>query len=174
MAEDPELKFLSEFTEQIIYRFSENTPRVIKCLEHLSETEIWYSPNESSNSAGTLVLHLCGNITQYIISGLGGEPDKRERDKEFTEKGKLSKEQLKEKLRAVTEKSVELMRKLKYDKLIKFYSIQGSKISGIAALIHVTEHYSYHTGQITLLTKLQKNTDTGFYKGLDLNKRNSE
>lgn len=174
MAEDPELKFLSEFTEQIIYRFSENTPRVIKCLEHLSETEIWYSPNESSNSAGTLVLHLCGNITQYIISGLGGEPDKRERDKEFTEKGKLSKEQLKEKLRAVTEKSVELMRTLKYDKLIKFYSIQGSKISGIAALIHVTEHYSYHTGQITLLTKLQKNTDTGFYKGLDLNKRNSE
>lgn len=174
MAEDPELKFLSEFKEQIIHRFSENTPRVNKCLEHLSETEIWLSPNESSNSAGTLVLHLCGNITQYIISGLGGVPDNRARDKEFTVKWKFSKEQLEEKLKAVTEKSAELIRELNYDKLINLYSIQGSKISGIAALIHVTEHYSYHTGQITLLTKLQKNTDIGFYKGLDLNKRNRE
>lgn len=84
MSAEPARNFLSEFKEQILFRFSENTPRIIKCIEHLSETEIWHSPNESSNSAGTIVLHLCGNITQYIVSGPGGKPDTRKRDEEFS------------------------------------------------------------------------------------------
>lgn len=173
MAQDPELKFLADFKEQILYRFSENTPRVIKCLGILSETETWYSPNESSNSAGNLVMHLCGNITQYVISGLGGEPDNRVREKEFAVEWEYNKSQLKELISTAAGKAIEIIRVLGLEDLTRQYRIQGNNISGIAALIHVTEHYSYHTGQITYLTKLFKNTDTGYYSGLDLNKRNS-
>lgn len=172
MGSSPSDKILAEFKEQILFRFSENTPRVIKCLEFLSETEIWYAPNESSNSAGNLIIHLCGNITQYIISGLGGEQDNRERDKEFNSEHDYNKEALKEKIRNVTGKAYKTISNLGYDDLVNLHNIQGYKISGIAALVHVTEHFSYHTGQITYITKLFKNTDTGYYKGLNLNKRN--
>lgn len=167
-------KFLIEFKDQILFRFRENTPRIQKCLGFLSETELWYSPNGFSNSAGNLILHLCGNITQYIISGIGGEADQRERYKEFTETATLNKKQLLEKLNRIAESACEIMRNIELDGLISQYSIQGNKISGIAAMIHVTEHYSYHTGQIAFITKLLKNTDTGFYEGADLNKRNRE
>lgn len=174
MAASSEEKLLIEFKEQILYRFGENTKRISICMDNLSETEVWYSPNESSNSAGTLILHLCGNITQYIISGLGGEPDIRERDKEFKGLHEYIKERLTEKLKSVTDKASGIILNTGYEQLIKLYSIQGYLISGIAALVHVTEHYSYHTGQITMLTKIQKNTDVGFYSGLDLNRKNRE
>ncbi len=61
--------FQKEFIEQSIYRIDESTKRVIKCLQEIDEGEIWISPNDNSNSIGNLILHLCGNIRQYIISG---------------------------------------------------------------------------------------------------------
>src|SRR5215469_11105270 len=74
--------------------------RMVKCLGQLSEEEIWWRPNAASNSAGNLVLHLCGNVRQWIISGLGGAEDCRERDVEFSEQGPVPREELVSKLRA--------------------------------------------------------------------------
>ena len=74
--------------------FSESVPRLKKCVELLSEAEIWHRPNSHSNSVGNLVLHLCGNVRQWILSGLGREKDSRERQKEFDEKGPVPKAQL--------------------------------------------------------------------------------
>ena len=67
----------------------ENLPHIAECLQHLSEEEIWWRPNSASNSAGNLVLHLCGNVRQWIIAGLGGVEDRRERDREFAEQGPI-------------------------------------------------------------------------------------
>jgi len=64
-------------------------PRIVRCLEELSREQIWWRANPASNSVGNLVLHLTGNVRQWIISGLGGEPDNRQRDQEFTERGPL-------------------------------------------------------------------------------------
>ncbi len=69
--------------------FNESYPRLKKCLAQLSEEEIWHKPNANSNSVGNLVLHLCGNVRQWIISGLGGQADTRQRQKEFDERGPL-------------------------------------------------------------------------------------
>src|SRR5690348_2492933 len=81
--------------------------RIVRCLRLLSEEEIWWRPNNASNAAGNIVLHLCGNIRQWIISGLGGEPDVREREKEFSERGPISRRALVTQLKATVGRSEE-------------------------------------------------------------------
>src|SRR5438876_12015945 len=85
-----ELMLAEAFRKEAVSGFEKYLPRIVRCLELLSEEEIWWRPNEASNSAGNIVLHLCGNVHQWIISGLGGTPDTRERDKEFSERGPIS------------------------------------------------------------------------------------
>ncbi len=58
------------------------------------------------------------------------------------------------------------------EQLLRSYSVQGYEKSGIAIVVHVTEHFSYHTGQIVFQTKMMKDIDTGFYRGKDLNIKN--
>ncbi|MEO8512670.1 MAG: DinB family protein [Ignavibacteria bacterium] len=163
---------LQEFAEQSIYHISLNYPRIETCLGELNEEEVWQKPNSSSNSIGNLILHLCGNITQYILSSLGGMADNRNRDSEFEATGGFSKHELLKKIKYVSESACAVIKDLTEEQLINKYEVQGYTSSGIAIIVHVTEHYSYHTGQITLLTKLLKDIDTGYYKGIDLNKKN--
>src|SRR5690606_27777072 len=86
--------FSEELIGQSIVRMEENTERIEKCLAMLSEDEVWKKPNLSSNSVGNLILHLCGNIRQYIISSLGKAEDTRTRDLEFSATGGFSKKEL--------------------------------------------------------------------------------
>ena len=165
-------KIKKEFIKDCIRHLNEYTRRVKICLDLLSEEQVLQKPNEASNSVANLMLHLCGNMTQYVLSSLGGKADLRERHKEFSAKDGLSKEQLFEKLSAVVHSVIEEIQIHDEESLLKTKTVQGFEKNGIAIILHVTEHYSYHTGQIALLTKLMTNQDLGFYKGLDLNKKN--
>jgi uncharacterized damage-inducible protein DinB len=162
----------AEFISQTIFRMRENTPRIEKCLQLLNEEDIWKKPNEAGNSIGNLILHLCGNITQYVLSSLGNKEDNRIRDEEFSMKGGYTKEQLFKKLTATIEDAVRIMQILDDGELMRIRSVQGFQLSAIGSILHVAEHYSYHTGQIALITKLFINKDLGFYAGYDLNKKN--
>jgi len=166
------MKIESELINQTIFRLNENTPRIEKCLGMLSEEEVWQKPNHNSNAIGNLILHLCGNITQYIISSLGEKEDLRNRDYEFEAQGGLSKSALIKKLNHVVQKASGIISNLDHKKLLHVFSVQGFELTGIGIIIHVVEHYSYHTGQISLYTKLLKNTDLGYYAGHDLNAKN--
>ena len=164
--------FAHEFISQSIIYFRENTPKIEKCLNEMTEDELWRRPNGSSNSTGNIILHLCGNITQYVLSGLGNIPDTRERDKEFSATGVLSKKELFDKLKSVVEQAVSIIRQLTPNQLLQKRSVQGRDLTAIGIIIHVVEHYSYHTGQIIFWTKLMKDKDLGFYSSVDLNKKN--
>ncbi len=164
--------FAEEFKEQSIFRLGENTPRIIKCLNELDEAEIWMWPNSASNSVGNLVLHLCGNIRQYVISSLGGLPDARERDKEFTTRSGYNKAELIELLSATLHEATATIAAANDESLLRKRSVQGFEFTGIGIIIHVVEHYSYHTGQIAFWTKLLKDKDLSFYAGFDLNAKN--
>ncbi len=153
----------TEFIKQSVEFMNQNLPRIRKCLIEISEEELWKRPNEQSNSIGNLIIHLCGNITQYIHSGLGNEPDIRERDLEFNRTGGLTRDELYTKIEAVTHLAIKIMEKLPEKQALKKREIQGFKMSGIGIIIHVTEHYSYHVGQITFYTKLMKNIDLAYY-----------
>jgi uncharacterized damage-inducible protein DinB len=165
-------ELIKEFTEQSLHRIDKNTPRITKCINELDENDIWRRPNNSSNSVGNIILHLCGNITQYIISSLGEAEDLRERDKEFSANGGYSKSGLIEKLTTTVEKAKRIIQTMDKDSLLRKRQVQGFEYSGMGIIIHVTEHYSYHTGQIAFWTKLLKDKDLGFYAGINLNKKN--
>jgi len=161
-----------ELISQAIYRNGLNLQRIIKCVDLLTEDELWQHPNGSSNSIGNLILHLNGNITQYIISALGNSPDLRERDLEFSSNSTLKAAELKDLITLTINNAAGVMEDVDAAELTRIYEVQGHVMSGIAIIIHVTEHLSYHTGQIVFLTKLLKDVDLGFYKGMDLNKKN--
>lgn len=162
----------TEIKANIILRLNENLPRIEKCLSQLSEGEVWHKPNENLNSIANLILHLCGNITQYIIASIGGEEDKRQRDEEFSSSGTYTKTELLEKITEVVKTSSVVIDKMTSADLMKVRSVQGFTYTGIANLIHVAEHFSYHTGQIAFITKQLKNKDLGFYANMDLNIKN--
>jgi uncharacterized damage-inducible protein DinB len=137
-------------------------PRIVSCLEQLSPEQIWWRANEASNSAGNLVLHLTGNVRQWIISGLGGAPDVRQRDREFSERGSLPRRVLVSRLRKTVEEACRVLRKLSPEDLARVYTIQKFRVTGREAAFHVAEHFSHHAGQIILLTKMLTGNDLKF------------
>lgn len=141
---------------------NQNLPNIIKCLQQLSEEEIWWRPNPASNSAGNLVLHLCGNVRQWILSGLGGAEDRRERDREFAEPGPIPRDVLVRQLRRTVRDACRVLAHLSDDSLSRKYKIQGYRVTGLDAAFHVAEHFGYHTGQIVYITKLKRAQDLRF------------
>ncbi len=163
------MDFYSLFIQEINRRlFKESFPRLRQCLNELSEEEIWYKPNENSNSVGNLSLHLMGNARQWVISGLGKEADVRTRQQEFDEKGPIPTATLLQQLDALEEELTACITSIPQGKLLETHDVQGFKENGIAILVHVVEHFSYHVGQITYFVKAKKNIDTAYYGGLDL------
>lgn len=154
---------------EVRYRmYDECLPRILKCLEQLNEEQIWWRPNESSNSIGNLVLHLCGNVRQWIYAGLGRNEDMRNRSAEFDERMMINKEELKQKLNSTMELIHPVIVNVPTEELLNIRSVQTFEETGLTILIHVTEHFSYHTGQIAYITKMLNNRPLGFYDGVIL------
>jgi uncharacterized damage-inducible protein DinB len=137
-------------------------PRIERCLQDLSEAEIWWRPNEASNSAGNLALHLAGNVRQWIVSGLGGAPDARRRQEEFDERGPLPRTQVLSALRRAVSEACKVLRRLRAEDLERVYTIQRLRVTGLNATLHVVEHFAFHTGQIIFITKQQSGRDLAF------------
>ena len=161
-------QFQLEFVENSIYRLDESTRMITKSFAELSEEDIWRKPNQSSNSIGNLILHLCGNIRQYAIASLGEQEDTRVRDAEFAAKDGFSKSELLAKLIETVETAKATILNATTEQLLRKRMVQSFNLSGIGVIIHVVEHYSYHTGQIAFWTKLLKDKDLGFYDGINL------
>lgn len=149
----------------------ESLPRLKRCLDLLEEEEVWLRPNESSNSVGNLVLHLCGNARQWIVSGLGGAVDNRRRSEEFSARGPLPKSYLIELLDALASDIEAVLDRLSEGDLLKVYPVQVFQETGISILVHVVEHFSYHVGQVGYFVKARKNLDLGYYSGHDLERK---
>ncbi|MEZ4935890.1 MAG: DinB family protein [Saprospiraceae bacterium] len=147
---------------------AEGVVRIKQCLSELTPKEVWLRPNANSNSVGNLVLHLCGNVRQWIVSGLGGLPDTRQRATEFNETGPLPSAELLSRLDAVMREVDDVLNRLKPEDLTKPIVVQGFEETGLSILVHVVEHFSYHVGQITYFVKWRKNIDTAYYGGIEL------
>lgn len=167
-------RFQIEFVRHAKYRMDENLRMIGICLNQLTEDEIWVKPSGSTNSVGNLLLHLCGNITQYGIASLDHRPDHRNREKEFSSHGEADKAKLLARLTQVVKEAQTVLEKSSEENLLSQREVQGYTFSGIGNVMHLVEHFSYHTGQIALWTKLVKNKDLGFYAGVDLNIKNKE
>ncbi|MCJ8291937.1 MAG: DUF1572 family protein [Crocinitomicaceae bacterium] len=153
--------------------FEESYARIYKCLTMLNEKQLWSSPNSTIPSAGCQIMHLCGNARQWILSGLGELPDNRDRDQEFIVQENIRKSDFIFLLENLKSQLNRYFQELTEENLEEIYSIQGFNVTGFSAIAHVMEHFSYHTGQITLLTKIHTGKETGFYSEIDLNQHNN-
>jgi len=138
-------------------------PKIERCLEKLTDEQIWWRANEESNSIGNLILHLCGNARQWIICGVGGQPDNRDRDSEFAQRDTIPRDELLRLLRSTLNEVQTTLQNLDPALLLEHRKIQGNDVELLEAIFHVTEHFSMHAGQIFLLTKLLTATDLRFY-----------
>lgn len=142
-------------------------PRLSVALQRMSDENLWWRPNEASNSVGNLVLHLCGNARQWLVSGVGGAPDVRRRQEEFDERGPLPRAQL---VKTLDDTFRALDRTLESfegagtpERLLERRTIQGREVSLLEAILHVVEHVSHHTGQILWIAKARSGQDLGLW-----------
>ncbi|HEV7398297.1 MAG TPA: DinB family protein [Pyrinomonadaceae bacterium] len=141
----------------------EYLPKIERCVEKLTEEQVWWRPNEQSNSIGNLLLHLSGNARQWIVSGLGETTDERRRQTEFDERRVIDRDELLSILTTTIADVDCVLASFDPARLLDSYPIQGTKATALQAIFHVTEHFSMHTGQIILLTKMLTKTDLVFY-----------
>ena len=138
-------------------------PKIERCLELLRDEQIWWRANPQSNSIGNLILHLSGNVRQWIVSGLGGAADSRDRDAEFAQRDVISREDLISKLKQTMDNADATLAAFDAEKLLDRQSIQGYDVSALEAILHVVEHFSMHAGQIVFITKQLTEHDLHFY-----------
>ena len=149
------------------YLTADYLPKIRICLEGLSTEDIWWRPNDASNSVGNLVLHLAGNIRQWVVSGIGGTTDIRKRQEEFDQLGGLAGPELLAHLETALSDVDQVLAELPTSELSEAREIQGLKVSVLDALYHVVEHFSMHTGQIIYLSKLRSGRDLGLWEVKD-------
>ena len=147
--------------------FNEHWPRLKACVEPLTVDQIWWRPNEASNSVGNLVLHLNGNVTQWIVTSFNRGEDKRNRPAEFSAAGGLTAAELLDRLGATMNEAAKVLERLTAEELLAPFEIQGYKTRGLDAVYHVVDHFGLHYGQIAYITKNLTGKDLGFYKELN-------
>jgi uncharacterized damage-inducible protein DinB len=152
--------FIQQAREHLMEDF---LPKIRQCLGVLDEGDLWWRAHENNNSVGNLMLHLCGNVRQWIVAGVGGAPDLRERSKEFSERNAIPKKDLLLKLEETVTQADQVLSSLSPFHLLEQRTIQGFRRTVLQAIFHVVEHFSFHTGQIIYITKLRRGIDLGFY-----------
>jgi uncharacterized damage-inducible protein DinB len=161
------LKFSADKLEQLC-------GRIESCLDKLTPEQIWTRGADHENAAGNLVLHLSGNVRQWILHGVGNAPDVRKRDLEFEARGGHETDELKRRLRSTVDEAAALIRALPPGRLCEPVTIQKYNVTVIEAVLHVVEHFSQHTGQIIFITKFLSGEDLGFYAHLRSAKAHAE
>jgi len=133
----------------------------------LDDRVVWARPNESSNSIGNLMLHLAGNARQWIVSGVGGARDIRDRQSEFDQRGPLPVTDLIDRLEQTVSDVDRVLATLTPADLLTRRVIQANDVTVLEAVYHVVEHFSMHTGQIILLAKADQPDRVRFYDMVD-------
>ena len=151
--------FLTEAADKL----AENLSRIETCVPKLAPDVLWARDSDNENAVGNLLLHLEGNVRQWILSGIGGAPERRDRPAEFAARSGPGGTELVAKLRAAVDEATAVIRALPHARLNEAVRIQGYDTTVLAAIFHVVEHFSGHTYQIILITKRATHEDLGFY-----------
>lgn len=142
-------------------------PRIKECVCSLTEEQLWWRPNEASNSIGNLLLHLNGNLDQWLVASFNRTEDTRNRPSEFSERGPVPAAGLLARLASTVEEAGAVLGRLTEADLLRTYEIQGFTVTGLYAVYNAVEHFAMHYGQIAYITKMLQNRDLKFTRGLD-------
>jgi hypothetical protein len=128
--------------------------RIKHCLGQLNDEQMWRRSQPSLNSIGNLILHLCGNLRQWIVAGVGGASDARNRPAEFAERGPIPKDELMRRLEAVVKEAKGVLAGVDARQLAEVRRIQGFDVTGVAAIFDSIPHFRGHTQEIVHMTRL--------------------
>ena len=134
-------------------------PKLRKFAERIAEEDLWWRPNDASNSIGNLLLHMSGNLRQWIVSGVGGAPDQRDRPSEFSGKGGQSLTELMETVETTAAEVDQTLVEVRESSLTDRITVQGQTVTRLHAIYHAIEHFGYHLGQIAYIAKLRRGED---------------
>ncbi len=166
MASDAELAALFlEFSRKKL--FGQYWPRMKTCVEPLTTEQVWWRPNEATNSIGNLLLHLDGNVRQWLVNSFNRDEDNRNRPAEFAAKEGATAAELLDRLDMTLHEAAKVLGRLTAAELLAPYEIQGYHVRGLDAVYQVVEHFGLHHGQVIYITKLLSGKDLGFYKELN-------
>ncbi|HEV8147101.1 MAG TPA: DUF1572 family protein [Bryobacteraceae bacterium] len=157
-----ETTFLNYSTEKL----QQYLERIEACVAKLTPTQLWSRDWAHQNAVGNLLLHLTGNVRQWIVCGVGGELDTRQRQTEFDARGGIATEELIAGLRSAIDAAIAVIGRVTPAQLSEPLKIQGYDVNVLQAIYHVVEHFSGHTGQIIFATKFLTGEDMGFYRHL--------
>jgi hypothetical protein len=157
----------SEFVRFSAARLETLCGRIETCVAKLTPEQVWMRHSENENAVGNLLLHLAGNVRQWILSGVGGAADTRERHREFAARDPLPVAELTARLRATVEEALGVIRGLPAGALMERVTVQGHDVTKMEAIYTVVEHFSGHAFQIIFATKLLTGEDLGFYAHLN-------
>ena len=156
----------SSFLEFAAGRLTQRISRIEECVAKLTPEQVWWRASDNQNAVGNLLLHLAGNVRQWILSGVCGDPDIRVRHQEFDARSGASPEELLAGLRKVVEEASARLRSLPVTRLAERRVIQGYDTTVLDAIFNVVEHFGGHTFQIIFVTKMLTGEDLGFYREL--------
>lgn len=141
-------------------------PRLRRCVESLTDEQLWWRPNASSNSIGNLLLHLHGNVQQWLVAPFNAFEDTRDRPAEFSHREIIPVADLTAQLGAAVQRASAVLSRLTAADLAAPFTIQGYKVTGLQAVYQVIEHFGMHYGQILYATKMLRDEDLAFYPEL--------
>ncbi len=145
------------------HKLADHHAQIRRCVALCTPAQVWHRVNGHSNSIGNLLLHLRGNVHQWIVSGLGGHPFQRDRAAEFAQREPLAVGPMLEQLAATLTGADAVIAALSDEDLARPCTIQGYTVSGLEAVYHVVEHFAFHTGQIVTMTKALLDIDLSLY-----------
>ncbi|HEV1284375.1 MAG TPA: DUF1572 family protein [Bryobacteraceae bacterium] len=151
--------FLAHSTRKL----AQMTELVEACVLKLDSEQIWNRGGDTQNSIGNLVLHLCGNVRQWIGWSIGGQSDIRVRDREFQTSSRLDKPDLLARLNATVGDAISILEKLPPERLEERVPTQDGERFALEVIYQVVGHFQQHTGQIIFATKLLTGEDLKFY-----------
>ena len=153
--------------------FNQYWPRLRICVEPLTDEQVWWRPNPACNSVGNLLLHLNGNVRQWLIASFSGLEDARNRPAEFNERRRIAGKLLVQQLDATMQEAATVLDRLTARDLAATYQIQGYTVRGLDAVYQVVEHFGMHYGQVLYINKTLRGEDLGFHRELNLTGRAS-
>ncbi|MEM8734931.1 MAG: DUF1572 family protein [Planctomycetota bacterium] len=129
--------------------------KITHCLEQLDDQQIWWRPSESMNSIANLLLHLSGNMRQWLICGLSEIPDQRMRQTEFDDRSLRSKAELRSALESALNESIEQISVQTSSTLMPVRLVQEFEIDGFTVIVDSVGHFCGHVQEIVHLTRCQ-------------------
>lgn len=153
----------TDFREYCCEKLNRNLGQIVRCAGLLTAEELWQRPNERSNAIGNLIIHLTGNVGQWIMDGIAGETYPRDRDAEFAQRAPLDTERIVSRLEAAVARAIKIISELDAESLEQRRSIQSYDVSVLRAVLHVVEHFSWHAGQIVYAAKAIRDVDLSLY-----------